>query len=428
MDGIRSAKEVGAELRGARCRARLTQTQVGRHVGYSASAVSRVESGQMRLPFDRLVAWASLLGIPPDRLTGTPVPGRGPLDTVERPVDEEEAVRRRELLTGALAAGAVVAGAAPAGAAESADPAARLEEALFRLPSSGPVPLTRLTQETAQARTDYCAARYTRLGRALPGLLAAATATRETSTGRARELASVILARAYVLAAELALKQHSDMAWVAADRALTAARASGYPVPVGESSRVLAITMRRSGSGPAAVRLLTREAADLDPAQEKTGAVRTTLMLTAAYTAANGGDRTSALDLLDEAAEDTERRAAVRGLFTVDATRTQVDVYRIGALNALGTPDQGVETAQRLDIDRMRTAERRARAWTDTARMWHALGDAPQTFVALRRVEQEAPQEVRRPALRALTADLLYARARVPGVREFAARTGALPS
>lgn len=58
--------------------------------------------------------------------------------------------------------------------------------------------------------------------------------------------------------------------------------------------------------------------------------------------------------------------------------------------------------------------------------MWHALRDGRQTLAALRHVEHEAPQEVRRPALRALTADLLYAPARAPGVREFAARTGAI--
>jgi hypothetical protein len=238
----------------------------------------------------------------------------------------------------------------------------------------------------------------------------------------------VALARAYVLAAELALKQHSDSAWVAADRALSAARASGHPVPIGEASRVLAITMRRSGRCPAAVRLLTQEAADLDVGRSPTGTVRTTLLLTAAYTAAGGRDRATALGLLDEAQEETERhRCAVPGLFTVDVSQTQVDVYRIGVLNALGTPDEGVKVAARLNIDSMPTAERRARAWTDTARMWHALGDQPQTFAALRRVEREAPQEARRPALRALTADLLYLPARVPGVREFAARTGALP-
>ncbi|MDQ8707503.1 helix-turn-helix transcriptional regulator [Streptomyces sp. LHD-70] len=428
---VPSTPDIGAIIRGARCAARLTQTQLGQKCGYSASAISRIESNQLRLEHQRLLQLAVLLNIPPNRLTSTPVPATATIDTVERPADEEDAVRRRNLLTGAVAAGATaVVGASPAGAAPaSADPAAALEEALFRLPSAPPAPLTRLTQQTATARADYCAARYTALARALPDLIATATATRDSLSGREREQAGVIVARAYVLATELALKQHNEAAWVAADRALAAARAVGHPVPIGESSRVLAITMRRSGQCPAAVRLLRREATDLDPAQTQTGAVRTTLLLTAAYTAANGTDRNTALDLLDEAGEQTERHQdAVPGLFTVDATRAQVDAYRISVLNALGTPDEGVRIAQRLDIDHMSTAERRARAWTDTARMWHALGDGPQTLIALRHVEQEAPQEVRRPALRALTTDLLYAPARVPGVREFAIRTGAVPA
>ncbi|MEV6565919.1 helix-turn-helix domain-containing protein [Streptomyces kronopolitis] len=428
MAVIRPAQEIGAELRGARCRARLTQTQIGGIVGYSASAVSRIESGHMRLEYDRLLAFAAALDIPLDRLTSTPAPSPAQVDTVGRPSDEEDAVRRRNLITGALAVTAAFGVPTASAVSATRDPAAPLEDYLFRLPSAAPVPLARLVQETASARADFRAARYSALGRALPSLLASASATWKESTGHERERASVILARSYVLAAELALKQHSDAAWAAADRALTAARASGHPVPVGEASRVLAITMRRSGNSPSAVRLLTREAGDLDTGQEQTGAVRTTLLLTAAYSAATGKDRTTALDLLDAAEEETARRAAPSGLFTVDATRTQVDVYRIGVHTALGTPDEAVEVARRINIDTMATPERRARAWTDAARMWHSLRDGPQTFAALRHVEKEAPQEIRRPALRALTTDLLYAPARVPGVREFAARTGAIPA
>ncbi|WP_405743701.1 helix-turn-helix domain-containing protein [Streptomyces sp. NBC_01525] len=428
----RTAREIGDALRGARCRARLTQAQAGQVVGYSASAISRIEAGRMRLSYDRLLAFAELYRISPDSLTGRSVPDGSPLGTVGRPLDEEDAVRRRNLLTGALAAGATAAfgAASPASAAAgSGDPVAPLEDYLFRLPSAAPVPVTRLTRATETARADFRAARYSSLGRSLPGLLAAASSTWQESRGHAREKAAVALARAYVLAAELALKGHSDTAWAAADRALTAARASGDPVPIGEASRVLAITMRRSGNCPSAVRLLTNEARDLDARQERTGAVRTTLLLTAAYSAATGGDRTTALDLLEAAEEETARReAAPSDLFTVDATRAQVDVYRIGVFNALGAPDGGVEVTRRISIGNMPTPERRARAWTDTARMWHALRDGPRTFAALRHVEQEAPQEVRRPALRALTADLVYASARVSGVREFAIRTGSLPS
>ncbi|MFE6520867.1 helix-turn-helix domain-containing protein [Streptomyces sp. NPDC057794] len=419
--------EIGALLRGARCAKRLTQAQVGEVCGYSASAVSRIEAGKLRLDYGSLIRFAAFLDIPSDRLCASAVPDIVNVATVAGGCrsDEEDAVRRRELLTGVAAAGATaVVGAGPASAASPPDD---LELSLFRLPQAEPVPLPRLVGRIAVARRDFCATEYSRLGRVLPGLIASAEATRDaTPAGRAREEASVAVARAYVLAAELAAKQHSDAAWVAADRALSAARSSGIPVAVGEASRVLAIAMRRSGRSTAAVHLLTKEAEGLDANRDHTGAVRTTLLLTGAYSAAAGRDRTTALALLEEAEQEADRRPAVPGLFTVEATRTQVDVYRIGVMNMLGTPDEAVEVAAGLDVSHLPTPERRARAWTDVARMWNALGDGPQTFTALRQVQQEAPQEVRRPALRALTAGLLYGPAQVPGLREFAARTGAL--
>ncbi|MFF4846199.1 helix-turn-helix domain-containing protein [Streptomyces collinus] len=419
------AEEIGALLRGARCAARLTQAQVGQATGYSASAVSRIESGKLRLDCPTLLKFAAFLRIAPEMLRASVVPGMTNVATVAtgcRSVKEDE-VRRRELLTGVAAAGATaVVGGRPAAAAEPVD----LDVALFRLPQAEPMPMPRLVGQISAARRDYCSTQYTRLGQTLPGLIASATATRDASTGRAREEADLALARSYVLAAELATKQHSDAAWVAADRALAAARCSGVPVAVGEASRQLAIAMRRSGRSTAAVHLLAKEAGDLDASRDHTGAVRTTLLLTGAYSAATGRDRPTALSLLEEAEQEAERHPAVPGLFTVEATRTQVDAYRISVLNALGTPDEAVRVARRLNVDRMPTAERRARAWTDVARMWNALGDGKQTFAALRRVEREAPQEVRRPSLRALTSGLLYGPTRIEGVHEFAARTGAL--
>ncbi|MFD8613020.1 helix-turn-helix domain-containing protein [Streptomyces sp. NPDC059631] len=419
------AEEIGALLRGARCAARLTQTQVGNACGYSASAVSRIESGKLRVDHPTLMRFAAFLRIAPGQLRASTGPAMTNVATVAggcRSAEEDE-VRRRELLTGVVAAGATaVVGARPAAAADSAD----LEVALFRLPQVEPMPLPRLAGRISAARRDYCATQYTRLGQNLPGLIAAATATRDVSTGRAREEADLALARSYVLAAELATKQHSDAAWVAADRALAAARCSGIPVAVGEASRQLAIAVRRSGRSTAAVHLLTKEAEDLDASRDHTGAVRTTLLLTGAYSAAAGRDRSTALALLEEAEQEAGRHQAVPGLFTVEAPRTQIDVYRIGVLNALGAPDEAVPVVARLNVDQMPTAERRARAWTDVARMWHALGDGEQAFAALRRVEQEAPQEVRRPALRALAVGLLYGPTRIEGIREFADRTGAL--
>ncbi|MFD7413447.1 helix-turn-helix domain-containing protein, partial [Kitasatospora purpeofusca] len=39
---------MGATIRAARCAKRMTQTQLGHACGYSASAISRIESGALR--------------------------------------------------------------------------------------------------------------------------------------------------------------------------------------------------------------------------------------------------------------------------------------------------------------------------------------------------------------------------------------------
>ena len=427
MPAPAEAARIGAVIRGARSAARWTQAELGTRIGYSASGVSRIESGLLSPGRQTLERISEVLHIPACELrpagsggdSVTSVPGRL----------QEDAVRRRELLAGAVGLGAALA--VPAGPAAAAvpesGPSVPLERALFN-PAAVSAPWTdsRVARSLEGARRDFRAARYAVLGAALPGLIAGSEAARDDARGRARELANGAVARTYVLATELALKEHSDCAWVTADRALAAARAGGDPVVIGEAARVLAITMRRAGRPQAAVDFLARTAAGMTGSGAERH-VRATMLLTAAYTAASGGRRSTALSLMAEAVDAVAvPNAAASGLFTVDASRAQADVYWIGVHNALGTPDEGVLYAARVDAAALPTAERRARAATDTARMWHALGDQRRTFAALRMVEQAAPEEVRRPALRALTADLLYGPGTVPGLRDFAQRTGAL--
>ncbi|MFD5626999.1 hypothetical protein [Streptomyces sp. NPDC127072] len=114
------------------------------------------------------------------------------------------------------------------------------------------------------------------------------------------------------------------------------------------------------------------------------------------------------------------------GLFTVSVGPEQRALYRIGIHNALGTPDEGIAYARTISPAQLPTAERRARFYTDTARMWHRLDDPRRTYTALRGIEQQAPEEARRPSARALTASLVYSSARLPGLKEYAIRTGAL--
>ncbi|MFJ4697828.1 helix-turn-helix domain-containing protein [Streptomyces sp. NPDC088768] len=423
-----SAHTLGSLIKGLRCANGLIQAELGSRCGYSASAISRIERDAMRVDAARLPLLAAALDIPAERLTAVlpPAPAR-PLPGTVTPGDEQEDdMRRRHLLTGAVAASLGVAGVVPAHAG-TAPPS--LDDVLFRLPSVAPVPQEDLARATGRARLAFRAARYDDLARVLPGLLASATAARDAATtNRARGRANILLARAYVLWSELASKQHSDTAWVTADRALTAARSAAHPVPIGEAARVLAIAMRRSGRTDAAVHFLSLEAAALDSTHATTGSVRTTMLLTGAYTAAQGGDRATAQGLLNQAEEQTRRlrttATASPGLFVPDVSSEMVDVYRIGIATALGTPDDGVPVVRALDVARLPTPERRARAHTDIARMWHAQGDDARTLSALRHVGREAPQELRRPALRSLTETLLYTSAPTPGIRDFALRHG----
>lgn len=431
--------DVGSVIRGRRAAARMTQAQLGALCGYSGSAVSRIEANRMQPSREALLLIAEALKMPPETLGVAPHPkGRTAGDGVtvaarvarRTGTHQEDAVQRRTLLAGAVGLGlALTATPSTAEAAPAVDdPAAALEAALFRTASAAPVPQARLSKALGVALADFKSAHYGHLGRALPGVLAAAEATRDAAAGRAREEAHAAVARGYVLATELAVKVHSDVAWATADRALTAARASGDPVVIGEAARVLAITMRRAGRTGAAVGLLRDTAVSLGEQRGSSPrAVEATLLMTAAYTAACAQDRHTAVDLM-AGAEEAVRRVPDGGtgtLFTVDATAAQADLYWIGVHNALGTPDEAVPYAARINPSRLPTAERRARLGTDTARMWQQLGDHRKTFGALRLVEQAAPEEARRPALRAMTAGLLYGPVALPGLREFAKRTGA---
>ncbi|MFF3786308.1 helix-turn-helix domain-containing protein [Streptomyces sp. NPDC001933] len=433
-----------------------SQTAVGALVGLAQSDISAIERGVRQVQsVEVLTRIAEGLGIPLARLglgndaadadsptrhhalAATPT-----ADTVAASEREQEAdVRRRELMAGALGIGAgLIAGSgsgAAAAAPVAANPAAAMERSLFEPVPGRPTSLSELATGLATARRLFSGARYSALGSALPHLIATAEATRDAATGRARERAQAAVARSYVLATELAVKQHSEAAWATADRALSAARDSGDPCPLSDAARVLAITMRRAGRTSAAVDFLARTATSLTAEkgqpQTDTLAARVCLLMTAAYTAASGGQRSTALALLQEAEETANRIPGTQngkpaGLFTISASPAEVAMYRISSLTALGTPDDAVPYAQRVVPAQLANTERVARYLTDTARMWHQLGDGRRTFSALRAIERTAPEEVRRPALRTLTADLLYTPGSLPGLREFAVRTGALAS
>jgi hypothetical protein len=107
-----------------------------------------------------------------------------------------------------------------------------------------------------------------------------------------------------------------------------------------------------------------------------------------------------------------------------DGWRYKISVSRV--LGDYGTP---VDYARLVDPARIVSPERRARYWEDTALALHGRGRPQAAFQAVLRAERDTPQEVRfRPWAQQLARDLLSrgSHSSLPGVREFAARVGAL--
>jgi transcriptional regulator with XRE-family HTH domain len=105
LDRAVASGNAGAVIRIVRQRQGMTQTQLGRTVGYSPSAISRLERGRLRLgDVTVLRSLASALAIPPEMLGVSTVQTR-PVSRVVASVRTSSepdggAVQRRRLLVG----------------------------------------------------------------------------------------------------------------------------------------------------------------------------------------------------------------------------------------------------------------------------------------------------------------------------------------
>lgn len=304
------------------------------------------------------------------------------------------------------------------GAGIFADPAAAWAAPAPRL-SAGDV---------AAGRRLFAAGAYTRLDQVLPLLLAgAAHSTEQGPAGAARS------AGVWVLASQLAVKQdRTEAAGAHASRAGAAARRCGDPVVLAAAARAAATPLRRTGRTAEALHLLKEARTHLTAGPRPTAAeldAAGMAALTAAYTAAQAHQPATAVDFAAQAEQIAARLA--RHPHTAgrprELTAGQCALYRVGIHRHLGDLDTALAAARRLRPAQLPTAERRARAATDTARSLLDAGDAAGAFIQLRLVELAAPLEARRPSVRTLTARAVELRPDLPGLNDYAHRTAAPP-
>ena len=442
---LKQQYQPGTVVRIARTAAGWSQTEFGRRCGYSASTVSRWETGRLSLRDVKLLRTvATVLALPPevfgllsDDTAGASTGSIGSSShrvarvSVSRRTEDERVQRRRFLLAAGLAGPSLLTSATAL--AGEVDPAVLLarqlgEVLLAPATSVEPVATPVLRDVLIAAQRDFSACQYIALADRLPGLIAAAEAT---ATNHPGPVAHQMLAESYNLSTRVLIKlEASGLEWLSADRALRAARATKNPLTLAESQRLVASVARRGGHHDHAQTLTLAAASHLDisgarPAPEHL-AMYGMLHCSAGYAAARAGDRDRANDLLAEAETTAARLAGDRG--QQQALTANIVSHRVSAAYLLGDAGTALAHAHSLPLAIIPTTERRGRLLVDVA-MCYAQWDKPDlAYRTLLTAERTAPGEIRtRNAVRHLVADLMASprQAVMPGLPALAARVHA---
>lgn len=398
-------------------RTALPQEIVAGWVGITQAQLSRIEHGSPIVHLDRLMHWATVLGIPEQHLW------------FALPDSESEDVRRRRFLTtSAGLAGALVGSAVPVPPTDLAAAMLGAQSALAAEPAS----VTDLTKQVMTAWRLRQRASYEALGQLLPSLLTQAE-TRAHGAADDAEQAGRVVVHAYNAASSL-LRKLGDgpLALVAADRAVRTAKALGDPVLIAAALYRLANVLL-SARRPDETKAVALQAADLvEPGKMQTPrslAMWGGLLLTAAVAAARGTDESAAWELMGEA------RTASRLLGTDYADiysifgPTNVAIHGVQVAVELHNGRDAIHRSSSVDPGRLPASllERRGQFLIDVAHGHVLEADDRAAVALLLQADHVAPQEVRlSPDVHGLTRVML-ARERTgttPGLRELAGRIG----
>jgi transcriptional regulator with XRE-family HTH domain len=400
-DAAGEARRIGEVIRQARVLQRRSQNDVAVTLGYHQSKVSRLESGRGTQDVRMLREIASVLDIPPHRL------GLAAASVASPAEPGTEDMHRRNFL--AVSAAAVLA------APPSSSTAAHHELVRVLLPGTSPAGTGRVLgidelRERARAvRRMFCTCDYAELEQTLPGLIADLRQAVGGSSGTAE--ASGLLATAYQTSVSLLLKRADQgNAWLAAGRAMAEAERSGDPVVLAASVRVHAHVLVREKHTSQAVNMVRHTADELTGSYDQRSprylAAVGLLLLRGATAASRNGDRDTTQDFLTEAKEVARYVAFDRPDAWANFSPTNVALHEVSAAVSFGDAGIALQTARPLMRRHIPVPERRAALWVEAARAYSQQGRLADGYQALRIAESCAAQDIRRPAVRELVADM----------------------
>ena len=397
---------IGASIAAHRRAAGITQVDLAARISKSVQWVSFVEQGRRHAErLTDLVRIATVLGCTLDDLIGRPVESL------------TSGVRRSPQAEAVAAVRAVI-----------------MRSAVPPVASSRPVPdLGAVGSRVAEAWAIWHGSptAHSALGRILPDLLDDAMAAYRVA-GNQREAARP-LAGAYQITRQwLHHIPDGELAWIAADRAMNAAREADDPHLIALGAWALSASYRRAGQQDEATRLCLAAAdevkARINDSQPDPSLLADYGMLhLAAAVSAAQSDQDGRAWALHRVADDAARALGDHYDPWTAFGRGNVDIHGLALSAELGRADAVIEYASRLDIEGVPSVERRAAALINTARGYVRRGEDEAAALILLDAEKVSQEEVHDSTLvRELLRELLHrdrARAR-SHVRQLAQRAG----
>jgi transcriptional regulator with XRE-family HTH domain len=401
---------IGERIRLYRRRRGLSQPRLAQLIGRSESWLSQVERGVRSVDrFSTIIELARVLRVQVVDLTGRPLSlapnGGAHLDAVD-------ALRRALMSYSAI----------PAALDMGEEPGRRPD-------------LARLRRTVVMANELYQAGSYSGAGELLPGAIADAQEASRELFGDDRRAAFRVLAETYHITAKSLTKvSETELAWIAAERALAAAERAEEPLLVGASAYHIGHTFLRAGRNREATALTMEATTALAPSRDagpERLALWGALHLTALFGAARGSDRRAADQLLNEAERAAERLGDERNDFWFAFGPTNVRIHAVALAVEVGDPDETIRLGESLDTSRLPAGVRgrRSAVLVDLARGYAMRRMDAAAVNTLLDAEQVAPEAVRYNLIvHELLRELLKRehRATTPQLRPLAERAGVL--
>jgi transcriptional regulator with XRE-family HTH domain len=269
-----------------------------------------------------------------------------------------------------------------------------------------------LREKVDQAWTLTHAGRYMDLadllGQLVPELETAARAVPEQERP---EMFGLLAMTYQMCSAALAKLDDAGAAWIAADRAMSAAERAGKPLLVAAGAFRLVfvfINAKQYDQGEETARTAAEALWHLaDEGTPEAMSLWGALTLQRALIAARTNDGDAAYGFLDRARPVAQRLGPGRNDYNTEFGPANVALYEIAVAVELGDAGRALRTAATVDASGL-SAERQGRMLIDIARAHAQRRQANDAVAALRRAEEITPEQVRGHALvRQLVSDLI---------------------